>query len=47
MPELPAIQPALAIGIAWLFLWYYQLPWYDTMIIALLALYPPRGSTTW
>jgi hypothetical protein len=40
VPELPAIQPALAIGIAWLFLWYYQLPWYDTMIIALLALYP-------
>jgi hypothetical protein len=36
----PAIQPALAIGVAWLFLWYYQLPWYDTMIIALLALYP-------
>jgi hypothetical protein len=40
VPELPAIQPALAIGVAWLFLWYYQLPWYDTMIIALLALYP-------
>ncbi len=40
VPELPALQPALAIGIAWLFLWYYQLPWYDTMIIALLALYP-------
>jgi hypothetical protein len=38
--DLPAIQPALAIGVAWLFLWYYQLPWYDTMIIALLALYP-------
>ncbi len=40
VPELPAIQPALAIAIAWLFIWYYQLPWYDTMIIALLALYP-------
>jgi hypothetical protein len=39
-PRLPAIHPALAIGIAWLFLWYYQLPWYDTMIIGLLALYP-------
>jgi hypothetical protein len=38
--DLPAIQPALALGVAWLFLWYYQLPWYDTMIIALLALYP-------
>jgi hypothetical protein len=40
VPSLPAVQPALAIGIAWLFLWYYQLPWYATMIIALLALYP-------
>jgi hypothetical protein len=40
VPDLPAIQPALAVGIAWLFLWYYQLPWYDAMIIALLALYP-------
>jgi hypothetical protein len=40
VPDLPAIHPALAIGVAWLFLWYYQLPWYDTMIIALLALYP-------
>jgi hypothetical protein len=40
VPELPAIQPALAIAIAWLFIWYYQLPWYDTMILALLALYP-------
>ena len=39
VPDLPAIQPALAIGIAWLFVWYYQLPWYDVMIIALLALY--------
>ena len=39
-PRLPAIQPALALGLAWLFLWYYQLPWYDTMIIGLLALYP-------
>ncbi len=38
--DLPAIQPALAIAIPWLFIWYYQLPWYDTMIIALLALYP-------
>jgi hypothetical protein len=40
VPDLPAIQPALAIGIAWVFVWYYQLPWYDVMIIALLALYP-------
>ena len=40
VPDLPALQPALAIGIAWLLVWYYQLPWYDVMIIALLALYP-------
>jgi hypothetical protein len=40
VPDMPAIQPALAIGIAWLFLWYYQLPWYSAMIMVLLALYP-------
>src|SRR5262249_21867998 len=40
VPDRPAIQPALSIAIAWLFVWYYQLPWYSTMIIALLALYP-------
>jgi hypothetical protein len=40
VPDLPAIQPALAIGIAWLFVWYYQLPWYSAMVIGLLALYP-------
>ncbi len=39
-PGMPAIQPALAISIAWLFIWYYQLPWYDTMVIGLLAVYP-------
>jgi hypothetical protein len=39
-PRMPAIQPALAISIAWLFIWYYQLPWYDTMAIGLLAVYP-------
>ncbi|HTZ25258.1 MAG TPA: hypothetical protein VMC83_14805 [Streptosporangiaceae bacterium] len=37
---LPAIMPALAISIAWLFIWYYQLPWYDTMAIGVLAIYP-------
>ncbi|HTS95575.1 MAG TPA: hypothetical protein VMI33_03065 [Streptosporangiaceae bacterium] len=40
VPELPAIQPALALGVGWLFLWYYELPWYDVLVIALLALYP-------
>jgi hypothetical protein len=39
-PGMPAIQPALAISIAWLFIWYYQLPWYDTMVIGPLAVYP-------
>jgi hypothetical protein len=39
-PGMPAIRPALAISLAWLFLWYYQLPWYDTMAIGLLAIYP-------
>jgi alpha-1,6-mannosyltransferase len=36
----PAIQPALALSVAWLFVWPYQLPWYDAMIICLLVLYP-------
>jgi hypothetical protein len=40
MPALAAIQPALAVSIAWLFVWSYQEPWYDTMAICLLALYP-------
>ena len=40
LPGMPAVQPALAISIAWLFLWYYQLPWYDVMAIGLLAVYP-------
>jgi hypothetical protein len=40
LPGRPAIQPALAISVAWLFIWYYQLPWYDTMAVGLLAVYP-------
>jgi hypothetical protein len=40
VPALPAIRPALAISLAWLFIWPYQLPWYDCMAICLLALYP-------
>jgi hypothetical protein len=39
-PGMPAIRPALAVSLGWLFLWYYQLPWYDTMAIGLLAVYP-------
>jgi hypothetical protein len=40
VPDLPAIRPALAVGLAWLFIWPYQLPWYDSMAFCLLALYP-------
>ncbi len=39
VPDLPAIQPALAVGISFLLLWFYALPWYDAMVIPLLALY--------
>jgi sterol desaturase/sphingolipid hydroxylase (fatty acid hydroxylase superfamily) len=30
----------VAVCAAWLFLWPYQLPWYDAMIICVLVLYP-------
>ncbi len=40
VPALPAIRPALAVSLAWLFFWPYQLPWYDAMVLCLLALYP-------
>jgi hypothetical protein len=40
VPDLPAVRPALALGLAWLFIWPYQLPWYDAMAFCLLALYP-------
>ena len=36
----PAVRPALAVSAAWLFVWPYQLPWYDAMLICLLVLYP-------
>ena len=39
-PALPAVQPALAVTLAWLFIWPYQLPWYDSMAVCLIALYP-------
>jgi hypothetical protein len=39
-PGRPVIRPALAFSVAWLFFWPYQLPWYETMIICLLVLYP-------
>ncbi|HEY1699317.1 MAG TPA: hypothetical protein VGG75_06325 [Trebonia sp.] len=40
MPRFPAVTPALALSMGWIFLWPFQRPWYDVMLIALLALYP-------
>jgi hypothetical protein len=42
----PAIFAALALSIAWLFVWQYQLPSYDAMIICLLILMP-AGWLDW
>jgi hypothetical protein len=41
VPGLPAVTPALALSLGWIFFWPFQRPWYDVMIIALLVLYPP------
>ena len=43
VPGLRAVSPALALSLAWIFFWPFQRPWYDVMIIALLALYPSSG----
>jgi hypothetical protein len=40
IPRFPAVTPALALSMGWIFLWPFQRPWYDVMLIALLALYP-------
>jgi Glycosyltransferase family 87 len=40
LEDLPAIQPALALSLAWLFAYPFQRPWYDVMAICLIALYP-------
>ena len=40
VPGLPAVTPALALSLAFIFFYPFQRPWYDVMIIALLALYP-------
>jgi hypothetical protein len=40
VPALPAVRPAFAVALAWLFIWPYQLPWYDAMVFCLIALYP-------
>jgi hypothetical protein len=39
-PRWPAVPVAMALSLAWLFVWPFQRPWYDVMVIALLALYP-------
>ena len=39
VPGLPAVTPALALSVAWLFVTGFQRPWYDVMAISLLALY--------
>jgi hypothetical protein len=39
VPGRPAVTPALALSLAWLFLTAYQRPWYDVMALSLLALY--------
>jgi hypothetical protein len=46
VPGLPGIAPALALSLGWIFFWPFQRPWYDVMIIALLALYPPSWLDT-
>src|SRR5215469_10092979 len=39
-PTRPAVRPTIALSAAFLFVWPYQLPWYEPMIICLLVLYP-------
>jgi len=36
----PALRPAVALSLAWLVVWPYQLPWYDAMIVCVLVLFP-------
>jgi hypothetical protein len=43
VPGLPAVAPALALSLAWLFVTPFQRPWYDVMAIGLLAVY----SASW
>lgn len=46
VPKYPAVTVTLALSTAWIFLWPFERPWYDVMIIALLALYP-RSWLDW
>jgi hypothetical protein len=43
VPGMPAVAPALALSLAWLFVTPFQRPWYDVMALGLLALY----SASW
>jgi hypothetical protein len=43
VPGMPAVAPALALSLAWLFVTPFQRPWYDVMALGLLALY----SVSW
>jgi hypothetical protein len=45
-PRRPAFRPVIALSLAWLVVWPYQLPWYDAMIICVLVLYP-ASSLDW
>jgi hypothetical protein len=36
----PVFRAALVLSVAWLFLWPYQFPWYDAMVVCLLMFYP-------
>jgi hypothetical protein len=37
----PVFRVALVLSVAWLFLWPYQFPWYDAMLVCLLMFFPP------
>jgi hypothetical protein len=45
-PRFPGVTIALALSTTWILLWPFQRPWYDVMIIALLALYQ-RSRLDW
>ncbi len=38
--QVTALRLTLALSCAWLFIWPYQLPWYDVMAICLVIFYP-------
>jgi hypothetical protein len=36
----PALRPAIALSLAWIVIWPYELPWYDAMVVCVLVLAP-------